>query len=375
MVLRPKPWISLWLLTAMAFSLAGAAVPAAPPIAEIRTLLIQRALNPPALASLAALEPDNLEAGLTAIDPYARYVPPNAPNYKALSRRLGIDIFAYKSRLWVRPDPGGPAEQGGVPEIGELQAINNNKVSGDNLAEVSTLLDLSVQQDRVYLTVSSRAGKRGEIYLVKPGRYRPSPVTWRRAGDKMIIHIREFVAHNTAPNLAALYHTLVRPNSLVVIDLRGCAGGDLFEAIEIAGMFVPAGLPLANTYDRFGARQRYLAPPGKKLPGPIWLLIDRRTASAAEIFAGILKHHHLAGLIGERSVGKYLSQTPAHLSNGGELWLTNLAIHFPGGLTYLGTGLEPDIPIPDIMVIKADDIIAKLADETWKRPKKKNRQK
>lgn len=369
--LRPSSWPILLLLTAMAMTLAVAVVHASPPLEEIRTILLQRALWPPPSKSLAALDTENLPAGLRAIDSFARYVPPSSlSGYSSPSPSLGIDIFSYKSRPWVQTDPGGPADKAGIPEIGELQAINGTKVFDIDFPKVLALFDLAVRHGRVSLTLSSRSDGKGKTFEVQPVKFQSSSLTWRRMGDKVIVRIREFIAHDTAPGIAALYGTLVRSNSQVVIDLRGCSGGDLYEAIEIAGMFIAAGLPLASTYDRSGMIQTYRAPPGHKLANPTWLLCDRRTASAAEIFAGILQYYQLARLVGEQSAGKCVSQTPVPLSDGGKLWLTTLAIYFPNGMSCNGTGLKPDIPYHDITVTKSTDIIAKL-DSRTRAPQKK----
>ena len=190
---------------------------------------------------------------------------------------------------------------GGIPEIGTLRVIDGKKIDNDDLAEISALLDKAVRKGVVNLTISNpRGGK--EAYLIRASALQPSSIAWRRVGADLVVHIRDFAAHDTAPALRALYETVGRAaRTRVVFDLRGCSGGDLYEALEIAGMFVSADLPLASTYNRKGIARTYRAPPGKKLPSPIWVLIDRRTASAAEILAGILQHYHLTRLIGEPS--------------------------------------------------------------------------
>ena len=138
----------------------------------------------------------------------------------------------------------------------------------------------------------------------------------------------EFVSHETAPFFSGLYNTMDKKGDATLLDLRGCPGGDLFEAIEIAGLFVPAGLPLITTYDQKGKVHTYLSPAGDKLSAPAYILMDIRTASAAEILAGILKSYGLSRLVGDRSYGKCESQTVFNLTGGGQLWLTTLAVHF-----------------------------------------------
>jgi len=106
----------------------------------------------------------------------------------------------------------------------------------------------------------------------------------------------------------------------------------------------------------------YRAPQGPKLPSPTGLLIDHRTASAAEILAGILQHYHASLLIGEPSFGKCVSQKLFPLSNGGGLWLTTLGITFPNNHSCTGEGLQSDISYPDISLTQGSEIIKIIND-------------
>ena len=332
-----------------------------PPIEEIRAIMAQKVLWPPSTDILAALTTEDLEKGLRKIDPYARYVPPpSLPSAPALF--LGIELFAHKSRLFIRSEPGGPAERTGVPEICELQAINGKEILNMGIAAVSALIDDALPKGQVVLSVVTRPGGKGKPYVVRPANFHSPSFTWKQIDDYFVIRIREFIAHDTAPGMAALYQTVIRSNTRVVIDLRGCSGGDLFEAIEIAGMFVSRGIPLLNTRDRAGVIKQYQSSIGQKLPSPTMLLIDYRTASAAEFLAGILQRYHLTRLVGEKSVGKFVSQTPVLLSNGGKLMVTTHAINIPDCVSYTTSGVKPDISYPNISVTKIKDIIYKISN-------------
>jgi len=359
-----RSWTLLILLLAISSMLLAPVVHATPPMEEIRAIISQRALRAPPPELLAALDSENLGESLRAIDPYAHYLPPAiiSDNFSP-SLYLGIEIFDYKSRRWIRSYPGGPAARAGIPEIGILQAINNKSVKNNDIDKISQVLDKAMREDRVTLTVSSLLNSRAKTYKVKPIASQPSSITWDRIGSNVVVRIRNFTAHDTAPRLLALCEALVRTETRIVIDLRGCSGGDLYESIEIAGLFVAAGRLLASTYDRKGLVQTYRSPPGRKLVNPIWLLIDQRTASAAEIMAGILQYHKLAHVVGDRSYGKFVSQTIFPLSEGGELWLTTLAVRLPDNLDRSGKGIKPDILYHDISVAKFVDIIGNLSND------------
>lgn len=333
------------------------------PLDEIRFIMKTRALKSPDPKSLAALKRETLQSDLRAIDPYARYIPFIGEAGKSTDLpSLGIEVFFFKSRIWIRPDPDGPAAGAGVPEIGELRAINKRPVS-TKLAAVSDQLDTARHNSPVILTVSNVSGGVDRDYPVRPADFKAPSVTWHRNGNRLILRITEFVSHDTSPGVYGILATQVRPDTQVILDLRGCSGGDLYEALDVAGLFVPAGLPLAETYDRSGLVRSYRSPVGRKTTVPVWLLIDSRTASAAEVLAGTLQYHRRALLVGERSFGKCVSQTMAPLSNGGGLWLTNLGIRFPDGASCAGTGVKPDISHPDVSICTVTAIFRDISDK------------
>jgi carboxyl-terminal processing protease len=363
--LFPWLWIIVLLTVLISLLLITVYANAVPPVDEISAIMSAKALRLPSPGSLATFSDKNLDKRLLAIDPYARYVQPtsSSADISSCNLQLGIDIFVHKTRLWIQTIPGGPGDQAGLPELGILLAINSKKIQGYDLKLISSLLDKAVRKKQIILTLSSSPSCQGKDYRFSPSAYKTPSITWRRTGNDVLIGIREFVTHNTAPVFPARFATLVRPGTRVVLDLRGCSGGDLYEALEIAGMFVPAGLPLAKTYDRNGFAKIYKSPIGQKLKSPNWVLIDNKTASAAEILAGILQYHHLSIVAGEQSYGKCLSQTIFPLSDGGVLWLTTLDVRFPDNCSCTGRGVKPDIPYPDISVASMTEIFRKMTTE------------
>jgi len=311
---------------------------------------------------LAALNTENLQDGLRSIDPYARYLPP-APSqvqkevYQIRPMAIGVEIFEYESMLWIRPDHGGPSEKAGMPELGLLLAINKKETVNASLTEASTQIDRAIQKNWVALTVSNGPGGKAKTYVVRPERRKSPTITWQEKVGFLVIRVRDFVAHDTATTLLSIYETAVRPGSKTIIDLRSCSGGDLYESIAMAGMFIPEGLPLIQSYDRSGRTKTYKSSTGKKLPAPVGLLVDRRTASSAEIFAGILRYYGSGILIGEQTVGKCVSQTVVPLSDGGSLWLTNLGLRFPDNNSCTGKGLQPDMEYRDIAIYRLTEIV------------------
>lgn len=337
-------------------------VQAAVPISEIQSIISTYALYPPLPSKLSSLNEDNLDQVLKELDPYARYIPPVTQQLKkkAPPRYLGVEVFKHESTLWVRSTPNSPASQAGLPEVSVLFAINHKKVQEHDLSQILALIDKAVLNDDVLIEVIEKTGDTRESYSIKPLVQSAETISQQRINGYLVIRIDEFLTRNIAPALSAIYRVLVDQQTEVILDLRGSVGGDLYEALEIAGMFVPVGQHLVNTYDRQGVVVRYKSMPGRKLKAPVGILIDSNTASAAEVLTGILKFYRLSSVIGEQSYGKCLSTTVMPLANKGELWFTNHGIRFPDNSSCTGVGIKPDIKISDISVLGLFSILKKV---------------
>ena len=107
----------------------------------------------------------------------------------------------------------------------------------------------------------------------------------------------------------------------LVLDLRGNGGGLLNEAVLSASVFVEEG-DVVTTRSRARGEQIYDATGGALDPRPTVVLINRDTASAAEILASAISSYDLGTIVGEPSFGKGTFQEVIHLPDGGALDLT-----------------------------------------------------
>jgi len=331
------PW-----LAGLVLALAGPVLSA--PLDEIREVLREQALRPPAEAALAALKGEGLDSGLKGIDPYARYFPARdgvaaVPDGVA-GAGIGAELIARGRETFLAVYAGGPAHRAGVPDRSRLLSVEGRDVAGRSAREIADMLRGKAGR-AVNLTVVTPGGDRRGFRMVREA-FRPLDV--EAVPEMRVLRIRAFTAGMTRPAfLAALNHFGPSLQSgPVVVDLRDAGGGDLYEAFDLAGMFLPAGALLGTMTNRDGGRREFRASKGPKLAMPLVILIGPDTASAAEVFAGILRRHGRAGLVGLRSYGKCSSQTDAHLSDGSVLRFTNSEVLLPDGTSCSGKGLEPD---------------------------------
>ncbi len=141
----------------------------------------------------------------------------------------------------------------------------------------------------------------------------------------------------------------------IVLDLRGNPGGLLNEAVLTASVYLPKGDKVVSTNSRTEGSRVYRAA-GDPLPRrPMVVLIDRGTASAAEILASALADNGLATVVGTRSFGKGLFQDVLDLSNGGKLDLTVGEFFTADGISLAPKGIHPDVFAKDDPKTKADE--------------------
>jgi carboxyl-terminal processing protease len=135
----------------------------------------------------------------------------------------------------------------------------------------------------------------------------------------------------------------------LILDLRENGGGLLNEGVNVASIFIPDGT-IVSTAGRSQPRQVYLAR-GGAIPTsiPMVVLVNRDTASAAEIVTGALQDRGRATVVGTRTYGKGVFQEIEPISNGGALditvgeYFTPSGHNLGGGGVREGAGIKPNV--------------------------------
>src|SRR5581483_3477081 len=118
----------------------------------------------------------------------------------------------------------------------------------------------------------------------------------------------------------------------LVLDLRGNPGGLLNAGVSVADHFLQRGQLIVSHHGRSSPERTYVARNGNHGHDyPIVVLVDRYSASAAEIVSGALQDHDRAWILGEKTFGKGLVQTVFPLSDNTGLALTTAHFYTPSG--------------------------------------------
>lgn len=141
-----------------------------------------------------------------------------------------------------------------------------------------------------------------------------------------------------------------------IVDLRGNPGGYLESAIDMAGVFL-GEVPVVLVEER-DSMDAYIASPADVFAdGPLVLLQDENSASAAEILAAALRDNQRAILIGKTTYGKGTVQQIFSLSNGDKLKITVARFYSPLGEEINKVGIKPDIEVEEENSLAAAKLI------------------
>jgi carboxyl-terminal processing protease len=132
----------------------------------------------------------------------------------------------------------------------------------------------------------------------------------------------------------------------ILVDLRDNPGGYLEGAVYLASEFLPKGTLIVRQESTTYSNKDYRSIRDGRLKNiPVVILINKGSASASEIFAGALRDHKRATLVGEKSFGKGSVQEALDLKESAGLHLTVAKWILPNGDWINGKGLDPEIKV------------------------------
>ncbi|MEZ5425753.1 MAG: S41 family peptidase [Pyrinomonadaceae bacterium] len=320
-----------------------------------------------------------LPAGL---DPYSSYLTPeqvqdfqNNKNSKKVG--IGAEFSQVSSYLYViSVTKGSPADQAGIMAGDVIEYIGKKATRDISLYDAKQLI-LGDPGTKVDLRVL-RTGTKPQTISVSRGAFQ-TPAAEGRIEDGKIGVVKVFsLASGESKDIRDQVQTLMKQDvQKIVLDLRGVAGGDLNEAVEVANIFIKQG----NLAQVIGQEEKVLktfaADPSKFLfGGDLAVLIDLGSAGASEAVASALLEAKRAEIVGEKSFGAGTQQELFPLSRGGGLYLTVAKWASPTGKTFLGkdrtnSGVKPTVEVkrPETPEpIEVEELVDKQDDEDQDQP-------
>jgi carboxyl-terminal processing protease len=245
----------------------------------------------------------------------------------------------------------GPAAAAGVAVGDRIVQIDGRGVAQFPDLGAAVAAMRGREGTRVRVTLERAATGQADELVLTRARVEAEPVAARRLGQSelAVVRLRDFSDGAAADVRAAIEEIEAERGQLlrgIVLDLRDNGGGLLDEAIALADLFVRSG-PLVRTRGRDGRvlDRAFARGPGTREDLGLVVLINKGTASAAEIVAGALQDHGRALIVGERSYGKGSVQAPFPIADGSVLKLTIALYYTPDDRLIQARGVAPDVHV------------------------------
>lgn len=289
------------------------------------------------------IDADNLvtvgiNAMLEELDPYTEYIPEeNSDDFRLMTTGEYGGVGALignrtGTNMILMPYKGFPAQAGGLRIGDEILKVDTVNVVDKATADISKLLkgpantDVFVKVKRGDDTISVNLTRRKIVI---------SNVPYYGKIDERTGYIKlsDFTTNAASDVRKAMIDLKSQGIERLVLDVRDNPGGILKEAVEIVNLFIPKGKEVVSTIGKLesvnAVYKTTKSPLDKDIP--LVVLINERSASAAEIVAGALQDYDRAVLIGRKTFGKGLVQTTVPLSYNSQVKVTTAKYYIPSG--------------------------------------------
>jgi len=274
---------------------------------------------------------------LRALDPHSNFFDPKA--YSLLHEEqsgkyygVGMTVGERNNRVIVMaPFLGTPAYRAGLRPGDIIVAVDGKSTENMDTTQVADLL-------------KGPKGTPVRVTIMREGEGKPLEFSLVRAEiPRYSVDIKELIK----PGIGYMHVSTFNENTSrevqealdgfgeikgLIMDLRGNPGGLLNDAVDVADKFLPRGAVIVSHRGRATPNREYKARDGNGgRDYPIVILVNRGTASAAEIVSGALQDHDRALIVGETTFGKGLVQTVYPLWGNTALALTTAKYYTPSG--------------------------------------------
>ena len=265
---------------------------------------------------------------------------------------IGLSVVSVKQGLHVvKVFRGSPAEEAGIEAGDTIVSVEGESIAGLTVGR-SDEQDQGARRQRSHGRRARREDQEDEREVDVRAEVELPNVSSRvfdYRGKKIgYVRLFSFSAEASRQLQDGIEKVKREGAEGLVLDLRENPGGLLEEAVETASLFLPEGEVVVTTKSRTKGDSTKETGDGPIVDVPFDVLIDRGTASAAEILTAALQDDGHATVVGTRSYGKGVFQEEHDLANGGALKLTVGEYFTPNGENLARTGgIHPEVKVVD----------------------------
>ena len=281
---------------------------------------------------------------LHVLDPHSNFYDPKAyatmreeqhGRYYGVGMTIQPQLIDGALRIFVLyPFEGTPSFKAGIKPGDQIVSVDGKSADGLDSAAVAAMLKGPRNTHVTVVTKREGSPKNLSFDLVRDEIPRPSvDLAFLIKPNVGYLHVTGF-QETTGREVGEALDKFRADGPLkgLVIDLRGNPGGLLNQAVEMSSKFLQRGQVVVSQHGRVERDQVYAVNSGEVGPKyPIVVLVNRNTASAAEIVSGALQDHDRALVVGETTFGKGLVQTVFPISQDTGLALTTFHYYTPSG--------------------------------------------
>ena len=307
---------------------------------------------------MAPLTESAIRGMIEELDPHSAYI--GAEEMKSVEASfdgefsgIGVEFSVLRDTIHVvNTIAGGPAERVGMLPNDRIVRIDTTDAVGFRTADVPKYL-------------RGRTGTRVEVDVVRPGEaerlhfvmirdripLNTVDAAYTTADGIGYIKVNRF-GRTTMSEFREAFAQLGRPNRLI-LDLRGNGGGVIAAGLAMLDEILsePVEMVTCRWRSDNGGDQAATSKGGGLPLNGLYVLVDKNTASAAEMMAACIKDAGAGELIGEKTYGKSLGQFHLSLTNGDTLVITTLEMRTPKTGVWEGKGVVPDKQTASIVTV------------------------
>jgi carboxyl-terminal processing protease len=260
---------------------------------------------------------------------------------------VGLEVSMQNGAVTiVSPIDNSPAQKAGIKAGGIITRVNGEDITSLTLNDVVQKI-LGPAGTQVSLTILDPKTNQSKDYTLTRARIALQNVTWTFLPGTTIADIRiASFANGMDKDLIAALQAVRQQNATgLVLDLRDDPGGLLDQAISTVSQFESSGTVLEEKDAQGNITPVLVKSGGVNLKIPMVVLINKGTASAAEIVTGALQDANRATIVGTTTFGTGTVLNEFHLSDGSAIMLATQEWLTPNGQSFWHKGIDPQIQV------------------------------
>lgn len=249
------------------------------------------------------------------------------------------DTEGYARLVTVYED--SPAQISGLQKGDQIVKVSEIDV----LTEYNNAIDaLKGDAGTTVKVTYRRAGEDTEVEITRRKITVPSVESEMLDDNIAYIKITDFTTSTVNQFEAAVSAALDKKAAGIIFDIRNNGGGTMKSVAQMLDIILPEG-PVISSTDKNGETKVVYSSDSAEISVPMAVLINKNTASAAELFAAALRDYDKAELVGSTTYGKGVMQDIYPLTDGSAIKITTAKFNPPKGENFDGVGVKPDFAV------------------------------